>query len=587
MILLVLPLAACSGPDAADFAGQFLSAFAGGDTAGAAGRTDAGDSAKPLLDNVRGSLKPAAVTMRVDGSDPAGDATKVRFSADWDLGQDRHWTYQGELEMRRDSNNGADTWKVHWTPAVVHPKLGAQQTVGVRDVEASMAPILDRDGSPLVASTKVVSVILDPAKAGDVAAVAAAIAGAVNQFDPSITAQSITDGVAKARNQPYTVVSLRDADYQVVKAAIYQLPGVRFLAATRLLPVTKNMAEQVLPTVRKQVEGQISGKPGFRVVSLNAAGGEVADLFTKDMVAGTAAHVTLSTKVQSSAEAAIDSLPQAAALVAIQPSTGEILAVAQNKPADAQGAIALTGRFPPGSTFKTVTAAAGLQGGNVTADTPVPCPGTITIGSRVVPNFNEFDKGVIPLHSAYAFSCNTSFAKLASELPPDALANAAKQFGIGLDYTIPGITTVTGSVPPATDTTERAEDGFGQGKVLASPFGLAMMASTVASGTLPKPTLVRGEETKVDAAPSAVPPAVVDALRQMMREVVTTNSAQTLGKLPDVRGKTGTAQFGDGTHSHGWFAGYMGDLAFAVLVVDAGNSGVAVDASTRFLQGTS
>ncbi|MFD1052060.1 penicillin-binding transpeptidase domain-containing protein, partial [Kibdelosporangium lantanae] len=105
----------------------------------------------------------------------------------------------------------------------------------------------------------------------------------------------------------------------------------------------------------------------------------------------------------------------------------------------------------------------------------MPCPGTITVGPRVIPNSNEFDKGTITLHQAYAFSCNTSFAKVASALAPEALTNSAKQFGIGLDYTIPGITTVTGSVPNAPDLSERAEDGFGQGKVLASPFGLAVM----------------------------------------------------------------------------------------------------------------
>jgi cell division protein FtsI/penicillin-binding protein 2 len=307
-------------------------------------------------------------------------------------------------------------------------------------------------------------------------------------------------------------------------------------------------------------------------------------LSRKEPEAGTAANVTLSRKIQTAAEAAIDSIPQAAALVAIQPSTGELLAVAQNAPADAQGAIALTGRFPPGSTFKTVTAAAGIQAGTVAADTPVPCPATITVGPRVIPNAFLFDKGTIPLHSAYAFSCNTSFAKLASQLQPDALTNAAKQFGIGVDFVIPGITTVTGSVPAAPDLTERAEDGFGQGKVLASPFGLAVMAATVAKGTMPVPVLVRGTETKANAQPPAVPPAVIASLQDMMREVITVSST-TLAKYPEARGKTGTAQFGDGTHSHGWFAGYQGDLAFALLITDAGASLPAVEAADRFLSG--
>jgi beta-lactamase class D len=585
-VLLVMPLAGCglfgSGPEPEDFAGQFLNAFASGDTAGAAGRTDSAESAKALLDNVRTALKPVGVSMHVDGSSTGEDKTaKVRFTSDWDLGKDRHWNYQGELDLRPDN----DSWKVHWSPTAVHPKLGVQQTIGLRDEEPSQAPVMDRDGAPLLAPDRVVSVIVDPAKAGDVAAVAGTIAGAVGKVDPSITQQSILDGIAKGNNQPYTVVSLRDADYQTAKAAIYQLPGVRFAAATRMLPVDKNMAAQLLPAIRKMFETQTTGKPGFRIVTLNAAGGEVAELQRKEPEAGTAAQVTLSRKIQTAAEAAIDSIPQAAALVAIQPSTGELLAVAQNAPADTQGAIALTGRFPPGSTFKTVTAAAGLQAGAVAADTPVPCPGTITVGPRVIPNANQFDKGTIPLHAAYAFSCNTSFAKLASQLQPDALTNAAKQFGVGVDFVIPGITTVTGSVPAATDLTERAEDGFGQGKVLASPFGLAVMAATVAKGTMPVPVLVRGTETKSNAQPQPVPPAVIASLQEMMREVVTTNATNTLAKLPDVRGKTGTAQFGDGTHSHGWFAGYQGDLAFSLLITDAGASAPAVEAADRFLRG--
>jgi cell division protein FtsI/penicillin-binding protein 2 len=585
-LLVVMPMAGCglfgSDPGPEDFARDFLTAYASGDTSGAAGRTDSVVAAKALLDNVRAALKPVAVKTQVTGSTTMDDkSAKVRFSADWDLGKDRHWSYEGELEMRPDN----DSFRVHWLPSVVHPKLGAQQTIDLRDKEPAQAPVLDRDGAPLLAPERVVSVVLDPAKAGDVAAVAGTLAAAVGKVDATITQQSIVDGVAKTpKGQSYTVVSLRDADYQAAKAQIYELPGVRFVAATRLLAVDKNLATQLLPNIRKVVEDQVSGKAGFRVVTLNAAGGEVEEIFVKDAEAGIPAHVTLSRKVQAAAEAAIDSVPQVSAIVAIQPSTGELLAVAQNAPADAEGAIALTGRYPPGSTFKIITSAAALQSGSaVTADTPVPCPGTITIGPRAIPNSGNFDKGTIPLHSAFAFSCNTSFAKLASDMAPDTLTNAAKQFGIGADYVIPGLTTVTGSAPPATDLTERAEDGFGQGKVLASPFGLAVVASTVASGTVPKATLFRDKPTKLDQQPTAIAAPVLDALRAMMREVVTLNAPNTLGKLPDVRGKTGTAQFGDGTHSHGWFAGYQGDIAFATLVTDAGTSGVAVDTTNRFL----
>src|SRR6185436_5326642 len=102
--------------------------------------------------------------------------------------------------------------------------------------------------------------------------------------------------------------------------------------------------------------------------------------------------------------------------------------------------------------------------------TPVGCPGTTTVDGRVIPNSGKFDQGTIPLHSAFAFSCNTTFAALAVGLPPDALTNTARKLGIGVHFVVPGITTVTGSLPPANGKVERAEDGFGQGKVTASPF---------------------------------------------------------------------------------------------------------------------
>jgi len=270
-------------------------------------------------------------------------------------------------------------------------------------------------------------------------------------------------------------------------------------------------------------------------------------------------------------------------MAVLQPSTGEVLAVAQNPPADAQGPVALMGRYPPGSTFKIATAAAALESGKVNKETPLPCPGTTVIDGRLIPNSDQFEKGVIPLRAAFAYSCNTTFAALAVDMDGKALTDAAKRLGLGVDFVVPGVTTVTGSVPPASGTIERAEDGFGQGKVVASPFGMALVTSTVAAGTMPKPTLLRGGETTADATPQPLSPATIDALREMMRDVITVGTGGPLARFPDVRGKTGTAQFGDGTHSHGWFVGYQKDLAFAVLVTDAGSSGKATDAAVRFL----
>jgi cell division protein FtsI/penicillin-binding protein 2 len=150
---------------------------------------------------------------------------------------------------------------------------------------------------------------------------------------------------------------------------------------------------------------------------------------------------------------------------------------------------------------------------------------------------------------------------------------------------VPGVVTVTGSVPVPTSTVERAEDGFGQGKDQVSPFGMALVASTVVKGSIPTPTLIRGTQTKVNTpAQQPVPGPVLDSMRQMMRAVVTDGTAKAIRDIPDVAGKTGTAQFGDGANSHGWFVGYRGDLAFAVLLVGAGTSAPAVVVGGNFLR---
>lgn len=583
LALLASAAAGCSdepGPDQA--AEAFLATFAGGDSASASQQTDAADSARSLMDKVRGAIKPESVTTQVTNVETTegSDNAKARFTITWNLGGNRAWSYPSELELRTVD----DQWKVHWSTTVLHPKLAEQQSIAVQEQQPQLAPVLDRDGEVLLEPDRVVSVLLEAKKAGDLPAVAGALAKALAGFDNTITQQSIIDGANAAKDgTPYQVVALRDADYELVKPQIYELPGVRFTSGPRLLATDKALAPQLLPSIRRNVEMQVAGKSGWRVVTVDASGAEVEELYAKAAEPAQAATATLSRKMQLAAQAAIAAEPTPAMIVAIQPSTGEVLAVAQNPPADQEGAVALTGRYPPGSTFKIITAAATLASGKLQPDTPVDCPATTTIEGRLIPNSGRFEKGTIPLHSAFAFSCNTTFARLAAEMGPDELTTMAKRLGIGVDFVLPEVTTVTGSVPPATSVVERAEDGFGQGKVVASPFGMALVAATVATGSMPKPVLVRGAQTTADAMPEPVAAPVLGALREMMREVVTVGTAGLLGRFADVRGKTGTAQFGDGSQAHGWFAGYQGDLAFAVLITDAGESIKAVQATARFL----
>jgi beta-lactamase class D len=584
-LTLLVPLAACSSePEAADPANAFADAFAKGDLDAAAKQTDSVDSARKQLADVRDALAPKSVKAEVEEVSQADGATTadVTYKLTWDLGKNRVWSYSSHFEVRGEDGG----WRVHWAPTVIHPHLAQQQAIAVQGQQPELAPVLDRDGNLILSPNRVVTVLLEKDKAGDVGAVAGALATNLSGFDNTITQQSILDGVNKTpAGQPYQVVTLRQNIYEQVKPAIYDLPGVRFTSGPRLLPDDKGFAPTLLPGIRKVVEDGLTGKAGWRVITTDPTGAEVEELYAKAAEPATAATTTLSVQAQNAAQAAVNAEPTPSMIVAMQPSTGDVLAVAQNPAADTQGPIALMGRYPPGSTFKIVTATAALTAGKVNGTTPVGCPATITIDGREIPNSGKFDKGTIPLSSAFAFSCNTTFAQLASEMGPSELTDTAKDLGLGVDFVMPGATTVTGSVPAASNVVERAEDGFGQGKVVASPFGMALVVSTVATGKMPTPTLLRGSTTKANATVRTVSPQVLSGVQAMMLEMA--RSTPALAGFPELRGKTGTAQFGDGTHAHGWFVGYQGDLAFAVLLTDAGVSSKAVTAATRFLSGLS
>jgi cell division protein FtsI/penicillin-binding protein 2 len=112
---------------------------------------------------------------------------------------------------------------------------------------------------------------------------------------------------------------------------------------------------------------------------------------------------------------------------------------------------------------------------------------------------------------------------------------------------------------------------------------MALAAATVARGATVVPQLIHGRPTEVLTAATPPDAAALDQLRPMMRAVVTDGTAKLLIRRGEVFGKTGTAEYTDDGRAHGWFVGYRGDLAFAVLIVDGGTSGPAVQVADRFL----
>jgi cell division protein FtsI/penicillin-binding protein 2 len=276
-------------------------------------------------------------------------------------------------------------------------------------------------------------------------------------------------------------------------------------------------------------------------------------------------RTTLDRDVQQAAETALGPRKDKAALVALQASTGDVLAVA-NRPTDQAFDRAIDGRYPPGSTFKVISTAALLRDGLKTSEI-VECPKTITIGGKQFKNFEGEAAGAVPFSTDFAQSCNTAFVSLAKRLSADALSRTARDFGLGR--------TRASQVPPGTDAVERAAAMIGQARIVASPLAMAGVAATVADGRWHVPRLI-----STDPRRSGPPIAAgeLTTLRTLMRSVVTSGTGTALAVVPgEVAGKTGTAEFGSGNPppTHAWFIAFRGDLAVAVLVEKGSSGGAA------------
>lgn len=572
---LVLILAGCSSAGPEDPFRAFADALTHRDAKAAAEQTTDPAAAEPVITAMFDGLgKDAAV--RVDAAAVDGDETSSTLHYQWTLAPGRDFAYQSTGTAVQDG----DTWRVTWSPTLLHPDLQPGMFFQYSEDSDLQTPVLDRTGQPLMTWQTVGVVTLQRAHRDS----AAALAALLTPFDPEITAASIAAQFDGNEDAVATVVRLREADLTPVADQLRAVPGVRVSEQGALLTTDRTLSSPALAGLPDLWHQRITAAAGWSVYLVDGDGAPAQRLAQTSPAPTDPVRTSLDLRLQLLAQTAVATEPRPAVLVAIAPSDGGIVAAAQNTASDAQGAIAFSGLYPPGSTFKTITTAAALEAGIATPDTPVACPGRLTIENRTIPNDDEFDLGTVPLTTAFARSCNTSMAALADRLPADALPTTARQFGIGADFVIPGLTTVTGRVPAADTAAQKVENGIGQGTVTTSPFGLALAEASLARGATVTPTLVAGEKTEADTPSATLPRDVVDALRTMMRATVTEGTASALADIGDLGGKTGTAEFGDNTHSHGWFAGIAGDLAFATLVVGGDSSAPAISITGDFLR---
>jgi penicillin-binding protein 2 len=338
--------------------------------------------------------------------------------------------------------------------------------------------------------------------------------------------------------------------------------------------------------IEKSWEKYLHGFDGGRQIEVDARGRYLRTLSESPPVPGNGMILTIDKKLQKSAEQAFGDKAGAAVVMAV--NTGEILAFVSNPgfdPALFAGRMppatwkeyltdkrhpledkALKGQYPPGSTFKIITALAGIDAGLIDADTTITCNGSYSVGTSTFRCWDKHGHGQVNLKKALRESCDVYFYKLAERLGVDRIAQTAREFGFGEPMGI-GLENEKGGLIPTMAWKEkrfgkkwlRGETlpvGIGQGYVTATPIQLASMIATVANdGTIYRPHLIKkivnpdGKVVKeflpevmrrVDIKGAGYR-LVKDGLLAVVNEPHGTGAAARLYEVK-VAGKTGTSQ---------------------------------------------
>ena len=314
-------------------------------------------------------------------------------------------------------------------------------------------------------------------------------------------------------------------------------------------------------------------------------------LFANAQPRGGAVSLTINPKAQAAAYNGLAG--RTGSVVAIEPNTGRILALASSPGFDPNQLSShlpsqilaakeqfesdrakplfnrpLVSTLPPGSTFKLVTAAAALEQGNVTTSTQLPGPRTLALPltNKVLRNWNGracSATGTVTLEQALDISCNTAFAALGMRVGADALRQQAAKFGFDTSLSVP-LRAATSRFPEKPDAPQTALSAIGQFDVRATTLQMAMVAAAIGNrGILMKPYLVDQllapdlgvlDETKPSELGRAISEKTAQTLTTLMVSVVAKGTGSN-ARIPgvDVGGKTGTAQNSPTSKPHAWF----------------------------------
>ncbi len=416
-------------------------------------------------------------------------------------------------------------------------------------VAASRGTILDRNGIVLVDNSPSYSVAVIPQEVADRDALINGLAMLL-QADPGELAEKWEKGSKRSKYQPIILASGISRDQlEILEENRLSLPGLDLqmhpireyphgLLASHLFGHLGEMTEQEIGSARfkgynsgdyvgksgieRSWEKELHGVDGGRQIEVDAMGRFLRTVNESSPTTGNSLMLTIDLELQKQAEAALGK--QAGAAVALDVTTGEVLAFVSNPgfdPALFAGKLsssqwneylkdirhplenkALKGQYPPGSTFKIITALAALEEGLITENTTIHCSGSYKYGNRAFGCWNRRGHGAVNLKRALRESCDVYFYKLGEQLGVDRIAAYARKFGAGSPLGIGLDNEKSGLVPTSAWKEKRFGTkwlkgetlpvAIGQGYVLMTPIQLAAMTAAVANeGTVYRPHLVK------------------------------------------------------------------------------------------------
>jgi cell division protein FtsI/penicillin-binding protein 2 len=541
-------------------------------------------------------LDASNVSMSMGNVRQHGTTAQAGFEADIDLsGSGLPWSYAGTFALR----DGADGWRIVWSPSVIVPGMTGLEQLAVVSQFYPRAEVLDSAGQPLIVPSPVVQVGVYPGELADPARTAAALS-AVTQIPAAQIEGQIEENL---QDDFLELITYTPSQYAELSSRLSAVPGLQVRQTTE--PLFESIAPDIVGQVGTETAAVlrtdgVEYRPGTTVglsglestfqrelvgtprtdVVLQQSGKAAVDLKTWLGEPGTAVHTTLDSSVQLAADQALAGVPTSAAIVAVQASTGKILAVASQTAGVGMPALnPLSGQYEPGQAFTIISSAALLSTGRLTPSDPVPCPASNSVDGTIFTN----DPPVQGLGNAPSFqadfsnACATAFAGgLSLSLSSNDLMRAGAAFGIG-GWQLADSPAFAGQIGQPTGEGPLAEDLIGTGQVRVSPLDMALAAGVVQSGRWHTPSLVSTNSDPSSASRGIESDQVLTALRGLMQSAMQTPQNRVANVGGDVFGQTGSAQFESGNLRSNWFVGYQGDIAFAV--VQLSNPATAPNAS--------